>query len=79
MKIKLERTERGFKIGNFKDIYGKECSIQKSSLATDDAIWLGCDEGLHVDGECCARMHLNKELAKEIVRHLNRFIKTGEL
>ena len=39
--IKVGHTERGFAIGNFKDSYDAECSIQKSSLATEDAIWLG--------------------------------------
>ena len=35
---------RGFAIINFTDIYGAACSIQKSSLATEDAIWFGCDD-----------------------------------
>ena len=41
MEIKSSRTLRGFALGEFVDLYGDECSIQKSSLATDDAIWLG--------------------------------------
>lgn len=41
MKIKNETTERGFSILKFVDLYGAECSIQKSSLATDDALWIG--------------------------------------
>ena len=28
----------------FKDYYDKECTLQKSSLATEDAIWLGVDD-----------------------------------
>jgi len=43
MEIKLEKTDRGFLAGNFTDRYGEVCSIQKSSLATEDAIWLGID------------------------------------
>lgn len=39
-----EKTERRFDIIKFKDRYDVECSIQKSSLATEDAIWLGCSE-----------------------------------
>lgn len=39
-----EVTSRGFAIGEFEDLYGEKCSIQKSSLATDDAIWLGIDD-----------------------------------
>lgn len=43
-KIKLTKTQRGFKTGSFVDRYGSKCSIQKSSLATEDAIWLGVDD-----------------------------------
>jgi hypothetical protein len=42
--IRLKRTGRGFKIGVFADRYGSQCSIQKSSLATESAIWLGVDD-----------------------------------
>jgi len=34
-------TERGFDMITFTDLYDKECTIQKSSLATADTIWLG--------------------------------------
>lgn len=42
--MKKSETSRGFAIGEFVDLYGVKCSIQKSSLATDDAIWLGVDD-----------------------------------
>lgn len=42
--MNLGRTGRGFAIGEFTDRYGAKCSIQKSSLATEDAIWLGIDD-----------------------------------
>lgn len=38
------RTKRGFNFRSFADYNGVECSIQKSSIATDDLIWLGCDK-----------------------------------
>jgi hypothetical protein len=41
--MNLEKNQRGFENGKFTDLYGKKCSIQKSSLATDDAIWLGIE------------------------------------
>jgi hypothetical protein len=44
MSIKMKKTARGFSIGTFEDLYGHQCSIQKSSLATQDAIWLGIDD-----------------------------------
>jgi hypothetical protein len=34
-------TERGFDIYVFEDSYGNECSLQKSSNACEDKIWLG--------------------------------------
>ena len=42
--MKTRKTERGFAIGEFMDRYGAKCSIQKSSLATEDAIWFGVDD-----------------------------------
>lgn len=43
MKIKKEKTPGGFSVIRFEDLYGAKCSIQKSSLATEDAIWIGID------------------------------------
>lgn len=42
--IKLDATNRGFMRGEFADSKGVACSIQESSLATESAIWLGCNE-----------------------------------
>lgn len=41
---KIEHTERGFRIAKFTDRYGDECSLQKSSLATEDCIWFGISQ-----------------------------------
>ena len=41
--MKLSKNQRGFEEGKFKDFYNNDCSIQKSSLASDDFIWLGID------------------------------------
>lgn len=35
------KTARGFEVNHFKDTYDLDCSIQDSSIATDDRIWLG--------------------------------------
>lgn len=47
------KTERGFAVIEFEDRYGDLCSIQKSSLATEDAIWFGikdaCPQIMAVD------------------------------
>jgi len=79
--ISLRNTDRGFARGEFIDRYGEKCSIQKSSLAGEDCIWLGCDhETIDEAGQRCgARMHLTRALAADIVMHLQRFIETGDL
>jgi hypothetical protein len=38
------KTERGFDLYNFTDRNGVEFSLQKSSIATEDSIWLGADK-----------------------------------
>lgn len=42
-EIKLENTQRGFEIGEFKDGHGTLCVIQKSSSVVPH-IWLGAKE-----------------------------------
>jgi hypothetical protein len=44
MDIEYTTTGRGFAVATFADRYGQACSIQKSSLATEDAIWFGLDD-----------------------------------
>ena len=39
--MEIKKTNRNFDITSFKDVYGQECSMQKSSVATDDYVWLG--------------------------------------
>jgi hypothetical protein len=87
-------TSRGFAIISFTDQYGVECSLQKSSLATDDCVWFGCNDAnpkVLVHGEgwkpvempsqyiANTRMHLNREMVKELLPFLNHFVETGEL
>ena len=70
MMIKEGITENGYKIIEFQDLYAKNCSIQESSLATDNAIWIGVNDN---------RMHLNKEQVIELIPILKKFADTGEL
>lgn len=42
--MKKTKTNRGFAIIEFKDRYDSACSLQKSSLATEDCIWFGVDD-----------------------------------
>ena len=107
--MKTEQTVRGFDIAGFTDRYGSKCSIQKSSIATEDCIWFGVSEvkarimchdainmgirertGTESDNGWCdyqiprevsiaTRMHLTREMAKELLPYLQKFIETGEL
>lgn len=70
--MKLNKTERGFSVLEFFDRYGEHCSLQKSSLATEDAIWFGRDNAF-------ARMHLTQEMVAELLPYLQKFVDTGEL
>ena len=82
MKLGVTKTtSRGFAFVEFSDLYGAKCSLQESSLATDNAIWLGCDhETIHdVTGERCgARMHLNEKQVRALIYHLQTWLDTGE-
>lgn len=45
-------TCRGFSILKFKDRFGEECRLQKSSLATEECIWFGvCPKQISVRRE----------------------------
>lgn len=76
--ITIGTTQRGFNKMEFKDRYGNECSIQKSSLATEDAIWFGIDtnfDGAHVN----ERMHLTQDMVAQLLPILAHFAENGEL
>jgi hypothetical protein len=76
----VQKTQRGFERIAFKDLYGAECSLQQSSLATLDAIWLGCEREtiLPVTHESCgARMHLDRSGVAALIPVLTRWLATG--
>lgn len=43
-KLEMTKTHRGFALIEFRDRYDLPCSLQKSSIATEDCIWLGVSE-----------------------------------
>jgi putative RNA 2'-phosphotransferase len=94
VEIKFKNTNRGFGCGEFTDRNGAKCSIQESSLATEAAIWLGCDNAdpkecisgkgwvnIPMPAEYVAntRMHLTVEMAEALIPLLQKFVKTGGL
>jgi hypothetical protein len=70
-------TNRGFALSDFKDRYRQKCSLQKSSLATEDCIWLGVD--VDFNGNQQTRMHLTQEMVANLLPALRVFAETGEL
>lgn len=93
-KIKIKQTGRNFPIGNFKDRYDSECSIQKSSLAFEDCIWLGVNnanpkilipnegwKSFYIPEEVLltTRMHLTQKHVKELLPILQKFVETGDI
>ena len=93
--MKNSKTQRGFDISEFKDGYGLECSLQKSS-SFNDCIWLGIDNpklcvfenesmGKYIETDMPktfdvnSRMHLTREMVAELLPYLTRFAETGDL
>lgn len=92
--MEIGKTERGFAVIGFVDRYGIECSLQKSSLGTENAVWFGCNNAnprlfikyqgwkdIDMPEEYIAntRMHLTQEQVKELLPYLIKFVETGEL
>jgi len=80
------KTQRGFDITEFEDTYGAKCSLQKSSSAMEDKIWLGVNDadpkimvskakehGLEPQGDCgWMRYHVPESVLMNTRMHLNR-------
>ena len=84
-KFQIEINEAGCDLlrGEFTDYDGESCSIQESSLADQDGLWLGCNHNTkphHVTGdELAPRMHLTKPMAQALIPLLMRFARFGTL
>lgn len=81
LKLVKSETKRGFQLIEFKDLYGRECSIQESSLVPVPAIWIGVDisDPPDMKKEVNSRMHLNQNQVKGLLPILQKFADTGEI
>ena len=86
-------TDRNFALVSFQDANGVSCSLQESSKAGEERVWLGCDSPnpqmslghgcgwinykLPSDVVCTTRMHLNRKQVAELLPYLQMFVKTG--
>lgn len=92
--MKRKTTDRGFAIYEFKDSFGEDCSLQKSSAAMEDKIWLGVtdlrvqhfapnvgwkDVELPPNSIGNNRMHLTRRQVKALIPILQKFVETGEI
>ena len=68
--LEIEENVRGFLIAEFRDCYGQPCSIQKSSGAMRDQVWLGVHQN---------RMLLDQNVARQLAGLLQVFAETGDL
>lgn len=69
------KTDRGFQLVKWNDIYDKACTLQQSSIAIYEqpgtgAVWLGTGED---------RMHLDEKQVKELVQRLQNWLDTGNI
>lgn len=81
-----QKTHRGFALREFTDLYGSQCSIQYSSLATDAALWFGVNDDGHFSMRDAhgprttgGRMHISRGMAAALLPLLEHFVEHGEL
>ena len=92
--MNMSSTARGFACIEFADRNGVACSLQKSSLATEDCVWLGCNNAdprelisgagwrpVQMPQEYIAntRMLLTREQVRILLPYLQRFAESGEI
>ena len=85
--MRTKKDQRGFAYAYFLDHYNQKCSLQKSSLAFKDAIWLGVENtGPHITGPTGVkndgvnvRMHLTRLQDNKLLPNLIKFVETGEI
>lgn len=92
--MEFKKTERGFPYFQFKDRYDHECSLQKSSLAFEDAVWFGVNDAapqildpekgwkpfpVPEEVQMTTRMHLTQDQVVELLPILTRFAETGDI
>lgn len=81
LQFKNHPNGRGFRRKDFDDLYGQHCSIQESSLGTEEAYWIGVhNTGPNIsyddNGNCnqeSSRMHLSRKQVVNLINELVEF------
>lgn len=71
--IQTEFNGEGYRVIKFMDLYGETCSLKKSSLVEQDAIWFG------VKNSKINQMHLTRDMVRELLPYLHIFVETGDI
>lgn len=77
--IEFGPTRCGALVGKFTDRYGAHCSLQESSYPEEECLWLGVEVDSMGEALPSARMHLTRELARELAEALLYFSAEGSL
>jgi hypothetical protein len=78
--MKIKQTERGFEFIEFIDYFGHVSSLQKSSLANEEAIWFGVNDAdpkilaskIMKDGRGWVKYPIHKDVNFNTRMHLSR-------
>lgn len=77
--MEFKPTKKGLLRGEFVDRYGQTCSIQESSLAGEDCAWLGVEVDREGREVLNGRMHLTRDMARQLIPVLRHFVREGTL
>jgi hypothetical protein len=75
----FKSTSKGHILGQFKDRFGADCTIQESSYPDEACLWLGVEVDSGGDAVPNGRMHLNQAQAQELIEVLRYFVNEGGL
>ncbi len=70
MANRIRTAARGRVKVNFKDTKGRMCIVHESNATIEPSLWLGVSTN---------RMHLNQQMAAELLPLLQHFVDTGKL
>lgn len=77
--MRFDPTRRGLLRADFKDRNGAECSVQESSMPGEDCLWLGVEVDFYGEELRAGRMHIDRDLARQLYPVLRHFARTGSL
>jgi hypothetical protein len=72
----MKRNERGFAVyAEFVDLYGKRCTVLRSSIIGKPAVWIQNEIDLcGPDKEPLGNAHLDKRMARRVIKALQQFV-----